>query len=266
MSLRYKALALVLFLVTAVTGGLLYFVKGRVEERTEGDIEDDLAVDGLRLREKLKSVADLSRATLRSALQLVQLRELESGPEGIQDNFFPPADNWVTMSRADYSIAALDSLRAEDHRAKPIHKAKDWWVVAVGPKDVPSPKIELFAAAPSVNALIGRLGAEVRTISEVIPVGDALFLAVAVPFFEDSTSLQLFCALEDREARLSPAEREGEHARFRENIPAIGVAVTLTELSSDWARRNRLRKPEAEPGGHDARHMNEIFQVIFDGP
>ncbi|MCE9582387.1 MAG: HAMP domain-containing protein, partial [Planctomycetes bacterium] len=230
------------------------------------DIEDDLAVDGLRLREKLHSVSDLSRAALRSALQQVQLRQLESGSLGIQEGFAAPANDWVTMSRADYSIAALDSLRAEDHRAKPIHKARDWWIVAVGPLNSPAERAGVFAAATSVNDLIGKSMTEVRTISDVIPVGDALFLAVAVPFFEESTSLQRFCALEDREAGLSQAEREAEHASFRAEVPAIGVAVTLTELSSDWARRNRLRKPEAERGGQDTRPMNEIFQVIFDGP
>ena len=67
MSLRYKALAAVVVLVTAVTGGVLLFVKQRVEADTAEIIQDDLAVDGLRLKEKLHSEAERVRAAIASS-------------------------------------------------------------------------------------------------------------------------------------------------------------------------------------------------------
>ncbi|KAF0243413.1 MAG: adenylate [Planctomycetota bacterium] len=269
MSLRYKALALVVVLVTAVTGGLLLFVKSRVEEKTEADIADEIAVDGLRLKERLQSAADIARAALRSALNYGQFREFESYPEGIQANYVPIAANWVTQSRADFSVAALDSLKAEEHRAKALHKGKEWWIVASGTGDAAAPPIMRFATSASVNALLGRTIGEVRTIVEVIPVDQSLFLAVSLPFFEDSTSFQRFCTIEDRLATLGSAERAAEQAKLRAEFPVYGVAITLTELSDGWARRNRLRKPAVDVAAHgtddEARHRNEIFQVLYDG-
>ncbi len=268
MSLRTKALAAVLVLVSAITGSILLFVKSRVEARTEESIQDDLALDGERMREKLRSQSDRARTAIGTSVRDLRLDRLKFMPGGIKANLESDVLQWIRQSRADYSVAALDSIFAEENKAQAIHKEKDWWIVACG-NEARDPVVEArLASSASVNAMVGRAVASVRTISEVILVGDDLCLAVAMPVFQDSTTCGKFLEAEDNLTRRpGPASQEAMKD-FQENWPVFGTAMTLTVLNSDWTLRNRLRRPEPTAGAGHAdgdRHDNPIHQILFAG-
>lgn len=269
MSLRYKALALVLVLVTAVTGGLLLVVQSKVETSTVEDIHEDLAVDGLRLKEKLTSGAEAARSAVRSSLKVWSVGDIVRRPEGIKDNFDQQLLDWVKQSRADYGVAALDTVLAEGGKAPALHREKDWWIVAAR-GEVDDPRVtQRLADAPAVNALVRHALSEMRTVVRVIPVEPGLCLAVAVPFFEELSAFQKFADLEGLMDRHPGAAADAAMKKFREEYFAAGVAVMLTELNGDWVRRNRIRGPAALPDDRPeagyARRNNDIFQVLFDG-
>ncbi|MEK7470154.1 MAG: adenylate/guanylate cyclase domain-containing protein [Planctomycetota bacterium] len=271
MSLRYKALAAVLLLVTAVTGSVLWFVKQRVESNTAEDIRNDLAVDGLRLKEKLHSEADTARAAIGPTIQEMHLEKYKGMDGGIKQNLDADVLGWVKQSHADFAVAALDRIFAEDGKAKALHKEKDWWIVACGTgKPEPDPVLEArIASTPSVNDLVGRTIARIRTVTEVIVVGDELCLAVAVPLFGESTTSQKFFAAEENLERRPGPKAAEEMKDFQENWPVYGCAMTLTVLSDSWTLRNRLRKPESatveRTKAEEARLSNVIYQVLYTG-
>jgi len=250
MSLRYKALAAVVFLVTAVTGGLLLFVKARVEELTRTGIERELSVDSLRLRQQLSTATERTQDGLRAMIGPENFPLFfATFPDGIKNNLEPKVDDWRRHTRADYAIAALDSRVAEERRAPKLHAADDYWIVATVPTAAPGALWERLAASAEVNGVIGTAFRDVRTVAEVIPVGDALFLAVATPFFEQPTDFAEFCQAE--ELRTTRADLP----------PPWGVAAVLIELSSAWAKRNQLRPPEDD--GDEP--PNPIHEVLFAG-
>jgi class 3 adenylate cyclase/HAMP domain-containing protein len=269
MSLRYKALALVVVLVTAITGSILLFVKQRVTASTATDIRADLAVDGLRLREKLHSEADMARAAIGPTIQEMQLDRFKSMGIDIKQGLDADIIAWVGQSRADYAVAALDRVFAEDNKAQAIHKEKEWWIVACG-TGKSDPVLEArLASDAAINSLVGRTIAKVRTMTEVIPVGDDLCLAVAVPLFGGSSTSRDFFAAEDHLERHPGSEAETRMKDFQDNWPVYGCAMTLRLLNDSWTLRNRLQKPDSmaidDTSEEEARRSNEIHQVLFSG-
>ncbi len=261
MSLRYKALAAVLVLVTAITGSILLFVKSRVEASTEDGIQRDLALDGQRMREKLHAESDRSRSAISTSARALQLLQLGSLPGGIKSNLDSFVLEWIRQSRADYAVASLDSIFAEENKAQAIHKEKDWWIVACGDETQNKELEARLAASPAVNALIGKAISSARTVSEVITVGDDLCLAQAMPIFENATTFGQFLAAEDELSRRPGPDTAAAMKNFQETSPVYGTAMTLTVLDSDWTIRNRLKQPDSGSAGRE----NPIHQILFGG-
>lgn len=270
MSLRYKALVAVLVLVATITGSILLFVKSRVEARTEAEIQDDLAFDGQRMRDKLHAESERARAAIGTSVRALRLDQVRHLPGGIKSNLDTFVLEWIRQSRADCAVASLDAIFAEENRAQAIHKEKDWWIVACGRETKDQALEERLASSPTVNALIGRATAGVRTISEVILVGDDLCLAVAMPVFQDATTCGKFLEAEDNLSRKPGPASAAAMKEFQESWPVFGTAMTLTVLNNDWTVRNRLRRPEVsaqvDHSAEDrARHENPIHQILFAG-
>ncbi|MBI2922266.1 MAG: adenylate/guanylate cyclase domain-containing protein [Planctomycetes bacterium] len=254
MSLRYKALAAVLVLVTAVTGGLVVYVRQQYAAAEEERIRQDLAKDRDRVREKFDSVRDRIPTVLQLSIVSGELDPFLAREAQIGNNLDPLAEAWRAETGSDLALAAYDTLQAREKKANIFHSDDDLAVVGMAPESIPDEVKRRLAASPGVFGALKSCALDVRTVLEVVPALDGLYLIVAIPFFEDAKrGPDRFRQLERlRALPARTAAEQGEYEKLGEELYPVGVAAVAIELSSAWAMKNRV---EAE---------NPIQQVLFD--
>ncbi|NUN48161.1 MAG: adenylate/guanylate cyclase domain-containing protein [Candidatus Brocadiae bacterium] len=268
MSLRTKALAAVLLLVSAVTGGLLLFVRERFAARTEQAIEEELAVDGQRLRDILRSTRDEKQTALNAVMAQDQLELIILAAQGIRGNFESKASDWKGQTGSDGCVVALDAYLAKPKGATALWETSELWVVAADHGPDRSSAAALRDATAFMNLLLKAFRG-VRPASAVLPVGDGLVLAVATPLFRTPSQAAEFARL----VRVHAGIPEGDPAwetmlaetEMADDLDVIGVTAIMVDLSSAWTRANRPRRPAAAgPRGTASAHdENQIHQVLY---
>lgn len=238
MSLRYKALIAVVLLVALLTGALAYSSGDRFEQDARARISGDLRKDSAFLNAQLRSTARASSTALEGSAESSELSQMfkTAGITAIADNLATFADDWREDSNCDYALAALDAYLAQDREAKVIAPAgKDLSFVAVSAREglthdkvLSDPELLSFINT-FYQAYLDLKEGKLERLSRaaVLPVADSVYLVVQTYLFE---------SIQDR--------------------AAVGIGVTLTEISHDWIQSTL-------PVGGDMR--NPVHKLVFSG-
>jgi hypothetical protein len=244
MSLRYKALVAVLLLVALVTGSLGYYVSELYRDAEIRRIRSELERDSRHLNHELVSASTVTRAVLDSAAHTTEVIALFSDPRfaELKDNLDAPAREWQSATNADYVLAALDTLNAQDRKAAILKQRPELSIVSLvrapALKADPSMRAAILSDAklydllkacfdqPDEKDADGKAKPK-GSMSQVLALAGRVFLVVVTPVYDSLHDYTL-----------------------------IGVGSALIELSSQWTRQHRVQADDAE---------NHIEQVILAG-
>jgi len=245
MSLRHKALAAVLVLVIALTGGLVIYVSRLYEEAERTRIFQDLRRDAAHIQGVLKAAREQTESGLRTAILSSELqdafsRNLKLTPENLK----PFMTEWRRPANADITIVAFEEPVAQDRGAQILYKLEgdELVIVGIGSRS-PLPEFQRNALLESDDfhrmltpcfqyafdhTEIQNPATDIQLTSGVLAAGGTVYLVVVVPIYEDL-----------------------------QEWTVAGVAAVLTELSDAWADANRVETPEDGD--------NPVRQIIFSG-
>ncbi len=237
MSLRYKALIVVVVLVALLTGVLMLRSGHSFEREARARIARELGKDARFLNAQVKLAARNTRTALEGSAESSELVQLFSSGEVLGQNFLTFANEWRQDSEADVALAALDAFVAEDKGATLVGPAgKDMQVVAVATRSGGDAPASLLADPELIDFMDRFYQAYLaegkpRALSQaaVLPVAGAVYLVVQSYLFESIQS------------RL-----------------VVGVGVVLTQINAEWIAGNLPNE------GVEAA-SNRVEKIVFSG-
>jgi class 3 adenylate cyclase len=222
LSLRYKALIVVVLLFAALTGALVYSSSDRFETRARVRINDELDREVKTLETQIEARSEVMHSTLKASAVGSELVEMVRDEDwgDINDALSPFAEEWLKDSGADIALACLGRYVTEDRNPNILGPAgKDASIVALEGREKLSPdsRKELLGD-PVLNRFMSEyfeadFNAGENYVLEpyreaVLPVAGRVYLAVQV---------YLWVSVQDEEV--------------------AGVGTVLKELSSDWLQQ-----------------------------